>query len=32
MHIYTDKQSGRDFERKNYNRMLNKLKKDGKLP
>ena len=27
MNIYTDKQSGRDFERKNYKRMLKKLKK-----
>ena len=29
--IYTDKQSGRDFERTNYKRMLKKLKKGDVL-
>lgn len=29
--IYMDKQSGKDFERKNYKRMVRKLKKDDTL-
>lgn len=29
--IYTDKQSGKDFERKNYKKMVRKLKKDDTL-
>ena len=29
--IYTDKQSGKDFERPQYQRMLRKLKKDDTL-
>ena len=31
MHIYTNKQSGKDYERKNYKRMLKKLKKGNIL-
>ena len=31
MHIYTDKVSGKDFDRKNYKRMLKKLKKSDVL-
>ena len=31
MHIYTDKVSGKDFDRKNYKRMLKKLKKGDVL-
>ncbi len=30
-HIYMDKQSGKDFERPNYQRLLKKLKKDDLL-
>ena len=30
-HIYMDKQSGKDFERPNYKRLLRKLKKDDLL-
>lgn len=29
--IYMDKQSGKDFERKNYKKMVRKLKKDDTL-
>ena len=29
--IYVDKQSGKDFERKNYKRLIRKLKKDDTL-
>ena len=29
--IYLDKQSGKDFERKNYKRLIRKLKKDDTL-
>ena len=29
--IYMDKQSGKDFERKNYKKMIRKLKKDDTL-
>ncbi len=29
--IYMDKQSGKDFERKNYKRLIRKLKKDDTL-
>lgn len=30
-HIYIDKQSGKDFERQNYKRLLRKIKKDDTL-
>ena len=30
--IYMDKQSGKDFERKNYKEMVRKRKKAGKAP
>ena len=29
--VYMDKQSGKDFERKNYKRLIRKLKKDDTL-
>ncbi len=29
--VYMDKQSGKDFERKSYNRLIRKLKKDDTL-
>ena len=29
--IFVDKQSGKDFERKNYKRLIRKLKKDDTL-
>ena len=29
--IFTDRQSGKDFERKNYKRLIRKLKKDDTL-
>ena len=29
--IYMDKQSGKDFERRNYKKMVQKLKKDDTL-